>query len=87
MKTFKKHIQNRLINDRFREFTSVERELHSIAFHIHERRKELNLSMDDLSRISNVPIQQIFNIENGFNTDLTEFLKICHALDLKLAFE
>jgi len=87
MKTFKKHIQNRLINYKFNEMTSIEKDLNILSRILYERRIDLNLSHDELAVKSKVKAKNIFNIENGFNIELSDLLKICRALDVKLKIE
>ena len=84
MRKFKEHLQDKLRNDEFRELFEEERELLELSLKVVDARKQRGLSQKELSEISQVTQQQISKIEKGLNCNMLTFLKVCHALGIKL---
>lgn len=55
-----------------------------LIFQLHENKKSLNISYENLSEKSNVPISTLTRIFKYNNTSLIMFIKICNALGLEL---
>lgn len=47
-------------------------------------REQRGLSQKGVAQKANVTQQQLSKVENGINCNLTTFLKVCNALDLKI---
>jgi HTH-type transcriptional regulator / antitoxin HipB len=87
MKTLKKQIKTELKDNEFKDLYEEERELHSLAIKILETRNELGLSQKQLADKANITQQQLSKVENGVNCNMTTFLKVCHALKIKIDLE
>ncbi|MCF7946636.1 MAG: helix-turn-helix transcriptional regulator [Spirochaetia bacterium] len=87
MKTLKKQLETELKDNEFKDLYEEERELHSIAIKILETRSELGLSQKQLADKANITQQQLSKVENGVNCNMTTFLKVCHALKIKIDLE
>jgi len=85
MKTFKNHLKKELKDNKFKELYEDEKELLNIAIKISETRSKLGLSQKELAEKAKITQQQLSKVENGVNCNLTTFLKICHALDIKIS--
>lgn len=55
-----------------------------IATTLKKRRKELGLTLNDLSAIVGDKQQLISRIENGANTNIDKLVKYCNALSLEV---
>jgi len=84
MKTFKKHLEVELKHTQFKKLYEEEKELLDIAIKILEERNKLGLTQKDLAKKANITQQQLSKVENGINCNMTTFLKVCHALDIKI---
>ena len=87
MKTLKKQLKTELKDNEFKDLYEEERELHSLAIKILETRSELGLSQKQLAEKANITQQQLSKVENGVNCNMTTFLKVCHALKIKIDLE
>lgn len=87
MKTFKKQIKEELKDEKFSQLFNEERELLSLSIKILEERNKLGISQKELAKKAHVTQQQLSKIENGINCNITTFLKVCGALDLKINFD
>ena len=83
MKTFKKHLETKLKNKNFQKMYDEERELLEISMHILNARKKLGISQQELAKKAHITQQQLSRIESGMNCNLSTFLKVCHALQVK----
>ena len=86
MKTFKKHLNEKLTNKEFQELYDEERKLLEISIKIHEEREKHGLSQNEVAKKAHITQQQLSKIENGENCNILTLLKVCNALGLKLDF-
>lgn len=84
MKTFRKHLDQKLRSDNFRKLYEEERQLAELALKIHGAREELGLSQQEVARKAKVTQQQLSKVENGVNCNISTFLKVCNALELQI---
>lgn len=84
MKNFKDHLQGKLRDKEFRQLFEEERELLALSIKVVDARKKHGLSQKELSEKAHVTQQQISKIENGANCNMLTFLKVCHALGIKI---
>lgn len=87
MKTFKKQIKEELKDEKFAQLFNEGKELFSLSIKILEERNRLGISQKDLAKKAHITQQQLLKVENGINCNITTFLKVCGALDLKINFE
>ncbi|EQA38226.1 DNA-binding helix-turn-helix protein [Leptospira inadai serovar Lyme str. 10] len=85
MKSFKSHLKSKVSNQKFLEAFDQEKQLLGLALKIQEYRNKKGLSQADLAKRAHVTQQQVSRLETGINTNVSTFLKICHALDLDLS--
>ena len=84
MKTFKKHLQEKLQDEAFQELYDEERQLIEMALKIIDVRKTFGLSQRELAQKAHITQQQLSKIENGINCNMLTFLKVCQALEMKV---
>ena len=84
MKTFKKQLNKELKNKKFKKLYDEERELLELSIKILETRNSLGLTQKELSEKAQITQQQLSKIENGINCNMATFLKVCHALGIKI---
>jgi predicted transcriptional regulator len=84
MKTFRKHLNSKLKDKEFKQWYDEEREMLEISIQLLEARKNLGLSQRELAKRAQITQQQLSRIESGMNCNLLTFLKVCHALRVKL---
>ena len=84
MKTFRKHLNEKLKNDRFKRLYEEERQLAELSLMILGTRESKGLSQKEVAKKAKVTQQQLSKVENGISCNLTTFLKVCNALDLKI---
>jgi predicted transcriptional regulator len=87
MKTFKKHLNEELNNIDFKILFEEEKELLEISIKIAKRRNKLGLSQKELAQKANITQQQLSKVENGINCNMTTFLKVCNALNMKVGLK
>lgn len=87
MKTFRNHLNEKIKNDHFKRLFDEERLLAELSLKIVEARQQSGFSQKEIAQKAKVTQQQLSKIENGINCNLTTFLKVCTALDLKLDLE
>ena len=87
MKTFRKHLNKELKNKKFKEIFDEEKELLKISLKILEERNKKGLSQKELSSKAHITQQQLSKVENGINCNMSTFLKVCHALDIKIGLK
>ncbi|HCL55630.1 MAG TPA: XRE family transcriptional regulator [Spirochaetia bacterium] len=86
MKTFKKHLNEKLNDIKFQEMYDEEKKLLEISLKIHDEREKHGLSQNEVAKKAHITQQQLSKIENGENCNVLTLLKVCHALGLKLDF-
>jgi DNA-binding phage protein len=84
MKSFRHHLQQKLKDERFRRLYEEERRLAELSLKVLDARENKGMSQHAVARKANVTQQQLSKIENGFNCNLSTFLKVCKALGLKV---
>jgi predicted transcriptional regulator len=87
MKTFKKHLNEELKNIDFKNLFEEEKELLEISIKIAKIRNKLGLSQKELAQKANITQQQLSKVENGINCNMTTFLKVCNALNMKVGLK
>jgi len=87
MKTFRSHLKNKVKDSEFKELYDKEQELLEISIRLLQTRKQLGLSQQQLSRKAHITQQQLSKVENGINCNMETFLKVCHALNMKIDLE
>jgi DNA-binding XRE family transcriptional regulator len=87
MKTFKKHLKEKLKNSHFKEIYEEEKEILELSLKIVEARENLGISQKDLAVKAEITQQQLSKIENGINCNIKTFIKVCHALGVKLGLK
>jgi transcriptional regulator with XRE-family HTH domain len=84
MKTFRKHLNKKLEDKEFKQLYDEEREMLEISIQILNARKNLGISQQELAKKAHITQQQLSRIESGMNCNLSTFLRVCHALQVKL---
>lgn len=84
MKTFNDHLKEKLKDEEFREIYEEERLLLQLSHRIFEERKKAGLTQSQLASKAQITQQQLSKIEKGLNFNIKTFLKVCHALDVKM---
>jgi DNA-binding XRE family transcriptional regulator len=84
MRTFKKHLDTKLRDKEFKEMYDEEREMLELSLQILDARKKLGFSQSELARKAHITQQQLSKIESGLNCNLSTFLRVCHALQVRL---
>ena len=84
MKTFRKHLNEKLKDERFKRLYDEEHQLAELSLRILGARERQGLSQKEVARKAKVTQQQLSKVENGINCNLTTFLKVCNALDLRI---
>jgi len=87
MRTFRKDLKERLKDDRFRRLYEEEKQLADLALKIYGARQRRGLSQKEVAEMAKITQQQLSKLENGINCNVTTFLKVCSALDLKVDVE
>lgn len=79
MRRYKDHLQDKLQDEEFWQLFKEERELLELSLKVLDTRKQ-----SGLSEKAYITQQQISKIENGVNCNMLTFLKVCHALGIKV---
>ena len=87
MKTFKKHLKDKLTNKRFKDKFEEEKRLLEISMKIQNFREKKGMSQSDTAKLAKITQQQLSKIENGENCNLMTFLKVCSALNIDMEFK
>lgn len=87
MRSFKKHLRERLKDTKFRKLYEEEKKLAELSLKILDTREHLGLSQKEVARKAKVTQQQLSKLENGINCTVTTFLKVCNALGIKVELE
>jgi len=87
MRSFKKHLRERLKDTKFRKLYEEEKKLAELSLKILDTREHLGLSQKEVARKAKVTQQQLSKLENGINCTVTTFLKVCNALRIKVELE
>ena len=84
MRSYKKHLKEKLKNKGFKKLYEEERRLAELSLRIYEYRELMGLSQQELAKRARITQQQLSKIENGINCNLATFLRVCNALGLEL---
>jgi DNA-binding XRE family transcriptional regulator len=84
MRSFKKHLNEKLKKKGFKKLYDEERRLAELSLRIYEYRELMGLSQQELAKRARITQQQLSKIENGVNCNLATFLRVCNALGLEL---
>lgn len=84
MNSFKRHLNEKLKDRRFKRIYEEEKELADLSLQILTTREHMGLSQKEVAERARITQQQLSKIENGINCNLATFLKVCNALGLKI---
>ena len=84
MRSFKKHLNEKLKKKGFKKLYDEERRLAELSLRIYDYRELIGLSQQELAKRARITQQQLSKIENGVNCNLATFLTVCNALGLDL---
>jgi DNA-binding XRE family transcriptional regulator len=84
MKTLKSHLKESLKNQTFRKYFQEEKELIHVSLQLHEAREKAGLSQKEIAEAAHITQQQVSKVENGTNCNILTYLKVSHAIGLKL---
>ena len=87
MRTFRSYLREKLKDERFRRLYEEERQLAELSLKISDARQQKGLSQAEVARRAQITQQQLSRVENGINCNLSTFLKVCKALDLRVDLE
>lgn len=87
MKTFNGHLKQKLKDKKFKDYFDAEKEYLNLAIQIAKHREAKGISQKDLAVKAKITQQQLSKIENGINCNITTFLKVCSALEIKIDFQ
>ena len=87
MRTFRSYLREKLKDERFRRLYEEERQLAELSLKISDMRQQKGLSQAEVARRAQITQQQLSRVENGINCNLSTFLKVCKALDLRVDLE
>jgi len=87
MKTFRKHLNKKLENQKFKKVYKEEKEILDLSLQILEMRKQNGISQHDLAERAKITQQQLSKIENGINCNIKTFLRVCQALGFRLGLQ
>ena len=87
MKSFRKHLKEKLKDEQFRKLYAEERKLVELSLKILDTREHLGLSQEDVAKRAKITQQQLSKLENGINCTMTTFLKVCNALGITIDLE
>jgi len=86
MKTLKRHFNQKLKDERFKEMYIEEKRFAEISLMLHEAREMNALSQKEVAKKAHITQQQLSKVENGVNCNIITFLKVCNALGLDINF-
>ena len=84
MKTLKSHLKESLKNRKFRKYFGEEKELIQVSLQLHKARENAGLSQKEIAEAAHITQQQVSKVENGTNCNILTYLKVSHAIGLKL---
>jgi HTH-type transcriptional regulator / antitoxin HipB len=87
MKTLKSHIKESLKNENFKALFEEEKELLDVSVHIQQTRLKTGLSQKELAKAAHLTQQQVSKVENGTNCNIMTYLKVSHAIGLRLGLK
>ena len=87
MKTFRKHLKEKLKSERFKRLYEEEQKLAELSLRIIDTREHLGLSQSEVAKRAKITQQQLSKLETGINCTMATFLKVCSALGIKIGLE
>jgi len=87
MRTFRKHLNKKLENSKFKKVYNEEKEILDLSLQILKMRKQNGISQQDLAERAQITQQQLSKIENGINCNIKTFLRVCQALGFRLGLK
>jgi HTH-type transcriptional regulator / antitoxin HipB len=84
MKTLKSHLKASLKDRNFRKYFDEEKELIQVSLQLHEARENAGLSQKEIAEAAHITQQQVSKVENGTNCNILTYLKVSHAIGMKL---
>ena len=87
MRTFDKHLEECLKDEKFKRLFEEESKLARIMVAIQEEREKRGMSQADIAKKAHITQQQMSKIESGENCTITTLLKVCQALGLDLVIQ
>lgn len=87
MRSFRGHLQEKLKSERFKRLYEEERQLAELSLNLLKVREKKGLSQQEVAKKAKVTQQQLSKLENGINCNMSTFLKVCNALELKVDLE
>lgn len=86
MKTFNKHLNDKLKDKEFKQLFNEEKKLLELSLKIHQVRERKGFSQLDVAEKAHITQQQLSKLESGINCNMITFLKVCNALGLEISF-
>ena len=87
MRSFRKHLDEKLKNQRFRRLYEEERQLAELSLKLLGIREQRGLSQKEVAERAEITQEQLSKLENGINCNMSTFLRVCRALDLEVDLE
>jgi len=84
MKTLKSHLKESLKDRTFRKYFDEEKELIQVSLQLHKARENAGLSQKEIAKAAHITQQQVSKVENGTNCNILTYLKVSHAIGMKL---
>ena len=84
MRTLKSHIKTSMKNGNFKKLFEEEKELLEVSLQLHKARESAGLSQKEIAQAAHITQQQVSKVENGTNCNILTYLKVSHAIGLKL---
>jgi len=84
VKTFNKHLSEKLNDPEFKELYEEEKLLLQLSNRIFEERNKAGLTQSQLAIKAQITQQQLSKIERGLNFNIITFMKVCYALGVKM---
>ncbi|MDR1288644.1 MAG: helix-turn-helix transcriptional regulator [Treponema sp.] len=85
MESYRDHLNEQLVNPRFKKLYEDEKYLLELGLRIAETRQQLGISQQELAKKSHITQQQLSKIENGYNCNLLTFIKVLSTLGLSVS--
>ena len=87
MNTFKSHLREKTKESEFRHRFNEQRDLLRLAVRVQEFRERHGMSQSALARRAGITQQQLSRLENGTNCNVATFLRVCHALKVRVTLK
>jgi HTH-type transcriptional regulator/antitoxin HipB len=87
MRTFRKHLNECLKDDKFKQLYEEEKELIRLSLALQEARKNAGISQNEIAQQANLTQQQVSKLENGENCTIMTYLKASKAVGFMLSLQ